>query len=476
MHAKGDAVTRASIAAIALFALAGCKTQEALPPLGQLVLYLDTDAPLPSDPGGTMNALNPQPLFDRVRFDAIADHDAGACDCNREFDVTSSLVASGSISFGVLGSLAGAGKIRVRLFRVSATVQGEPDPRSTIDITFALPAAPSEGIEERTLYMPTDDVGTPRGRTSSVATSPGRPNPSHVGTWPGAKRKNCATAPKEGEVCVPGGAFWMGNVAAGGHGPESGDTSRLVIVSPFFVDETEMTVAAYRSLHGENDTTWSGVRGCDITDYCTWTASPGPNEALPMNCTSWLDARPLCQKQGKDLLSEAQYEYVASGLAGLPFVWGTDAPQCGDVVFERGGFGAYDSYPQDCIGTKGTGATCNGGQPAGGLGVGGPLPPRSGSRDRLRIALPGWTGTVFDIAGSVGELTLDRWNVETGSCWSRPGVYTDPVCDDPHATLRSSRGGDWATSASGLLAARRTPIGAHDVDAETGFRCARASK
>ena len=59
---------------------------------------------------------------------------------------------SGGASFGVLPPLAGDGTIRVRLFRGNAIVQGEPDPGSTIDITFALPAAPPTGAGEYTLF------------------------------------------------------------------------------------------------------------------------------------------------------------------------------------------------------------------------------------------------------------------------------------------------------------------------------------
>ena len=323
--------------------------------------------------------------------------------------------------------------------------------------------------------MPTDHVGTPLGTSSPVATLPGRPNPSHVGTWPGAVRKNCATAPRVGEVCVPGGAYWMGNVVALGQGANSGDRSRLVILSPFYVDETEMTVATFRAMNGTVGQFWAGKEGCATGDYCTITPHPGPNEGLPATCVDWPHARAICTSQGKDLLSEAQFEYLASGLAGQPYVWGTDVPQCGYTVFERGGYGAYSNYSQDCVHVPGNAPDCDAGIPVGGLGFGGPLPPRSGSRDRLTIALPGWTGTVFDLAGNVAEYTLDKWNLETGPCWARPGIYVNPVCDDPSATERTNRGGEWASDASFVLAAVRDWTGVDVVSAEVGFRCARPS-
>jgi formylglycine-generating enzyme required for sulfatase activity len=354
-------------------------------------------------------------------------------------------------------------------------VEGQPDPGSTIDITFALPAvSSSDGIVPRTLFMPTDKVGTPLGNTSPVATLPGRPHPSHVGTWPGAIRKNCSAVPRAGEVCVPGGAYWMGNVAAAGLGVYSGNRSRLVVLSPFYVDETEMTVLTFRRLGGKASGFWKDARGCDTLDYCTVTPDPGNNEQLPATCVAWSNARAVCMSQGKDFLSEAQFEYLASGLSGQPYVWGTDVPRCDDAVFERGGFGAFSGYPNDCVDVPSNAPDCDAGYPQGGLGLGGPLPPGSRKRDRLTISLPGWSGTVVDLAANVAELTLDKWDLETGPCWSRPGVYVDPVCEDPMAPDRTNRGGDWTSDTSGTLAAYRDLT--NDSNAQVGIRCARRAE
>jgi formylglycine-generating enzyme len=443
-----------------------------LPPEGQLLLYLDTDAPLPSGAGRASSALTTTPLFDRVRFDATLGVDAGPCDCTREFDVTENLLETGGASFGVLSSLAAHATIRVRLFRGDATVQGEPDPGSTIDMTFALPVPPAEGIVSRTLFLPTDAVGTPAGTTTPLETLPGPPSPSKVGTWPGAQRRNCPAAPRDGEVCVPGGAFWMGNVAAADEGVSDGNVSRLVVMSPYYIDATEMTVGAYRALGGNTEVPWSGETGCEVEDYCTFTESPSKNDGLPVTCIDWGEARDVCMKQGKDLPTEAQFEYAASGLSGQPYVWGTDVPQCAYAVFERGGFGYAYSFPDECVSLDDNHA-CNG-SPAGGLGLGGPLPPKSGPRDQLTIALPGWTGTVFDLVANVAEFTRDQWEAENGPCWSKPGVYSDPVCSDPTSTEVTARGGDWTQGPVALLAATRqeTPIIA--LGPYLGFRCARS--
>jgi formylglycine-generating enzyme len=450
--------------------LVACAPNTAPAP-AQLLLYLDTDAPLPSGSSASPDALAPAPLFNRVRFDVVRGEGTSACDCSEEFDVTQDLVMSGAASFGVLPPLAGDGAIRVRLFRDTAIVQGEPDPGSTIDMTFALPAAPTNGAADYTLFLPTDVVGVPQGTTTPLTPRAGRPNPAHVGTWAGAKRTPCASPAREGEVCVPGGAFWMGNVAVPNQGPGSGNVSRLVVLSPYFIDATEVTVAAYRTGGGQIGFPWSGTVSCDLTDYCTYTPAPGPNDMLPVTCMIWQQARSFCQSQGKDLPTEAEFEYVAGGLASQPYVWGRDVPQCGDAVFGRGGLGSYAGYPSQCI-SLGSGQQCEG-SPPGGVGYGGPLPPMSGALDRLTIAFSGFEGTVYDLDGNVAEFARDRWDLETGPCWSRPGVYANPLCTDPASSEFVVGAGDWAEAPADLLAAQRSASVSFGGGPEYGFRCVR---
>jgi sulfatase modifying factor 1 len=458
-----------SVAAV----LGGCNPSvPEAPPVGQLVLYLDTDAPLPSGSGRVLGPLDAVPLFDRVRFEG-ARSDGGPCtDCTREFDVTREMLLAAAVSFGVLAPLAGGGTIRVRLFRGSATVNGDPDPGSTIDVTFALPPTLAEGIAERTLFLHTDDVGNPVGVAPPVATLPGRPSPSQVGTWPGAERHDCSGPAPDGEVCVPGGAYWMGNVATVAFGLDRGDQSRLVVLSPFYVDAQEVTVATYRRLGGALVNVWSGQRSCSSTDYCTWTPTAGPNEGYPLNCIDWPTARAFCTKQGKDLPSEAQFEYIASGLASHLFVWGEDSPDCADAVLDRGGYGEFASYPATCSPPPPPNDFTCSGFPVGGLGLGGPVAPGSGKRDQLTLALPSGQGTIVDLAGNMNEWTLDVWNELTGPCWAAPGVYTDPLCTSG-SQAATARGGNWSEAPSSAIAARRGHVPPFSPGAQLGFRCVR---
>src|SRR5439155_16208739 len=109
-------------------------------------------------------------------------------------------------------------------------------------------------------------------------------------------------------------------------------------------------------------------------------------EDYPVTCLNGKNqALAYCAKTGRSLPSEAQFEYVASGLRGAIFVWGGDAPSCEDAVFGRGGWGQYQNIAAPC-------------KPA--ESPGGPLPIGSARRDRLELE----SGTIFDLAGNAGEI------------------------------------------------------------------------
>jgi formylglycine-generating enzyme required for sulfatase activity len=360
---------------------------------------------------------------------------------------------------------------RVRLFRGAFAELGEPRPDATIDTYVALPVTAAEGITNITVTLMTDEVATTSGTLDApIAAHVGTPK-GLAGTWKPALRVPCTGTPQPGEVCIPGGAYWMGNplVPSGTHNDNDPTIVRIVALAPFFLDATEVTVAALRA---------SGVTKVSKPELmsivlgqvgpplqCTWTPQKGNYDALPVTCIGWDLARAHCQALGKDLPSEAQLQYVASGLAGNPFVWGTDEPTCADAVYQRAiPIFTFDACPGRWV-----------------------EPARSGAKDRL--VLPDG-GTVFDIAGNVAEHALDVWNLQSESCWGT-GVFHDPVCNspsaDPHAAGQHTVvGGGWTFGASGLAAAFRRPsyswakvagqtAGGSDDQRVTGigFRCAR---
>jgi sulfatase modifying factor 1 len=451
----------------ALLCACGSTTTPSAP---QLLIYLDTDAILPSSQLQATSAMDATPLFDHIRIEGI--HAGVVCDgCTHDFDVLKETFSAKQVSFGVVAPLVAGDSIRARLYLSAYAIGGPPPTNATIEVTATLPALPSQGTIEQTLYLLTRMVGQPQEGSLSA----GSPATSLVGTWAGAQRVDCGAPAPAGEVCVPGGAFWMGNPLVAHLGDGDGDALRLVVLSPFFVDSTEVTVAAYRPLANTIGlgSEWAGQIGCADADYCTFAEEPGPYDAYPMNCVGQAEAAAYCQAVGKELPTEAQFEYVASGLASHSFVWGEDEPTCADAVLERAGLGFYAAFASDCqTASPPSGATCNT-YPPGGLPIGGPAKPGTGVLDQLTIDVPSSTGTVYDLVGNLSEIMQDSWEPLTGPCWTATGVYTDPVCTTNTGAF-SVRGGDWTTyGADARAAVRQMDMSSSDFSSQVGFRCVR---
>ncbi len=415
-------------------------------------------------------------MFDTLRVDVIEPGDTSPCaGCSRTFALTTPQVQAGEASIGIPSEPGRTGyRARLRMYHSGATLTGSlPEslaadwpPQSVVDVTVALPEVAEEGIVDATAFLPTDAVGIPRGSLEAPeSTQSGRPNPSQVGSWPGAQVVPCAGAPLEGEVCIPGGAYWMGNPLTRGTGRgDEADLRRLVVLSPFYMDATEVTVARQRAAMGSQSAQpWSGsTAGDSATDYCPFTEQPGPNEDEPVACVSLDRARQHCEARGGNLPTMAQFEYVASGLESRLFVWGRDLATCDDAVIWRVGFGMLQ-----------VSTACPTPGPPGGPEIVGNLvaPPR---RDRLELP----TGTVYDLVGNVSEYTLDLWNRQDEPCWSGGGVYHDPLCVNESPTdgyQITYRGGAWIgqtrfATAAGLHSYK--PTGA-SFPIFVGFRCVR---
>ena len=356
----------------------------------------------------------------------------------------------------------------VQMFPLAfASPAGEPNPATTVDVTVSLPTLAETGIVEVTVALPTANVGQPLGSASSpVDPVYGPPGGTSVGTWAPAQRVGCRNTSRPGEVCIPGGAFWMGTTRVAN--PPLAQLAylqpRLVVLSPFFLDAGEVTVAAYRASGGAVAVPWTGSStGENPDDWCTFTATPGPHDAQPLNCVTSDEARPYCQSKGGDLPTEAQWEYAAGGLVGSMFVWGSDLPQCGNAIYGLAGRGYFGALISVC--------------PPGAFPGEAPVPLDDGGRaidagglDELRLE----GGTVYDLAGNLAELTLDAWDTSDGPCWSAARVYTDPICGDVgRAKYRAVRGGAWYLAGNTLAAVSRVMTSSAGYAVADGFRCAR---
>jgi formylglycine-generating enzyme required for sulfatase activity len=437
-------VARVALVALAAAAFAiapGCASTAR--PEGQVVLHVTTDAPV----GGAGG------LFDRLIVDVLAPGERAPCGgCTRRFAVDDDRMARGRVSFGVMARPGVAGyRARVRLYRSGGTASGEPRPASTLETVVALPTVAEEGIVDATVTLHLTDLARPRGTVDApVAFEPGAPPAGVVGSVLASHPKACVGEPAEDEVCVPGGVFWMGNprIDALDEREADGRTERVVFVSPFFLERAEVTVSQLRAARVARVVD-DPVEGGRARPECLYTADPGDNDDLPVNCLSWQRARAYCTKVGKRLPSEAEYEYVAGGLEGRSFVWGTDLPQCADAVFARGTI---------CPGPRR------------------PSPAGRGVRDQIGIG----GRLVLDLAGNLREMTLDRFRRGDEACWGS-GVFADPVCErdsDDEVVPRTVRGGSYVDEGTLLRAAQRSFLENErfGVSEHVGFRCARPGR
>jgi sulfatase modifying factor 1 len=457
-------------ALLALLVACASPAPQALPPAGQLVVYFDTDAPVPAAPGQTLPPGAPPPLFDRLLVDVFRPGESEPCaGCSRDFALDVDSLRAARVSVGVLEAVGTPGyRVRARMFRSAASLDGSPVARATVEVVAALPAVSSEGIVETTVMLPTDSVGSPSGTLDApVAAQPGPPAGSAVGTWPKAQTDDCAGGPRDDEVCIQGGAYWMGNARLRG----VADRPLLVVVSPFFLQKTEVTVAAYRASGMGGALTESQGANLGLGDACTFTDQPADREALPLTCVSWPAARAYCQRRGGDLPTEAQFEFAAGGRQGSLYVWGDSNPACSWAVFGHPGpIGPVLGEALPCPPT---------------LDV--PLPvgdaaPASRTHDALTVA---GQGTVYDLAGNAAEWTRDLWSYKDDAhpqdtCWSAVGALVDPLCTQTTegANEHVVRGGAYDRSGQHAAAAARSFLGddAGLVGSDLGFRCARRGR
>jgi formylglycine-generating enzyme required for sulfatase activity len=181
---------------------------------------------------------------------------------------------------------------------------------------------------------------------------------------------------------------------------------------------------------------------CYLTPgYATWTASPGSNENLPINCVNWYEAYAFCIWDGGFLPSEAEWEYVAAGGSQQrEFPWGSTAP------------GTMNQYAIWGCHYNGTG-NCTG----------------------VTNIAP--VGTATRGAGLWGQLDLsgevDEWNFDSYAPYAS---CTDCAYLTP-ASARVNRGGTYGAGDfhvdADLFPPRRHVDAPTFSGQETGLRCAR---
>lgn len=445
------ALSKRVVFALGAIALAlGCE-ERTLPPRGELLVYVDTNAPLALAPGEVLLADVPAPLFDRLRLELLDAEGALACgDCAREFAVSRDQLAARQLAFGLLPRANRTDLVlRARLFKGSRTRGGVPQADATIDRAFVAPPIGEEGVVEATAFLPLDAVGAGPNLDAPEPMTMSKPGPAVLD--PRATPAACTTTGGEGEVCVPGGTFWMSDpkILPDPDGIEA--PSRVVALSPFYIDAHEVTVAELRA---------SGVAIASDPRIgnasCTFTASPGPTDDLPVNCITWTRANQYCAAKGARLPTEAEMESLLSRRTSSRYVWGQDDPDCEDVVAERVDPAGVpgDTFVLTACARHGIG----------------PAKAGTGKRDAAVIG----SGRVLDLAGNVSEWTLDTFERLGNRCWTT-GIVVDPVCESA-SNAHTVRGGSWGLPRGSTRSTNRSSALATNQTPSLGFRCARAGR
>lgn len=229
--------------------------------------------------------------------------------------------------------------------------------------------------------------------------------------------------------------FGFGKYRSGNRGQGTSDTPhRVILTHPFCMDATEVTVGAYRACVDQ--------QGCAVPRIADEWSTYRKDPRMPINDVDWKSARYYCEKQGKSLPTEAQWEWAAGGGDGRKYPWGDEPPDCKRADFSPG----PTTGPVGDFGCHGGGPSLVGTHPAG---------------DRV---LP--DGALHDLAGNVWEWVLDEYHPLP------PTTATDPLERRPSG-MHVVRGGGWNRSAASLqVSFRGGAIEPYRVPG-LGFRCVR---
>ncbi|APR80521.1 serine/threonine kinase [Minicystis rosea] len=116
-------------------------------------------------------------------------------------------------------------------------------------------------------------------------------------------------------VHIPGGPVRIGS----DHGPPEERPEHEVVLRPFDIDLTEVTVAAYAACAQRGPCT-APRRG----DFCNWGKQSLDDH--PINCVDHAQASAYCAWAGKRLPTEKEWEHAARGGDGRLYPWGDGAP------------------------------------------------------------------------------------------------------------------------------------------------------
>jgi formylglycine-generating enzyme required for sulfatase activity len=144
-----------------------------------------------------------------------------------------------------------------------------------------------------------------------------------------------------GMIKIPGGKFFMGSDDKREDTLAIDRPAHQVILSPYCIDTTEVTVEAYKACSDrgeckraptEND--WDGIdeKAKKIYDPLCNMRDPEGKAKYPINCVDWELADGFCKATGKRLPTEAEWEFATRGSDGRKYPWGDEPPSSGTFL------------------------------------------------------------------------------------------------------------------------------------------------
>ncbi|MCA9667233.1 MAG: SUMF1/EgtB/PvdO family nonheme iron enzyme [Myxococcales bacterium] len=248
----------------------------------------------------------------------------------------------------------------------------------------------------------------------------------------------CAKAP-EGMACIRGGPFLRGTNRKW---PRNARPQATVWLQTFYMDKTEVTVAAFNAC----------VKAKKCKPAKTWY-SDYSRPRQPKVGVSWFDARNYCRAMGKHLPTEAQWEKAARGSDGRLHPWGNQRATCKRTVIK-------DHRGRSCGVKKLKGKHPEKGRT---LVVGSRPPNQFG---------------IYDMAGNAQEWVADWYTTSFARC-GKDCLGVDPKgpCGGadkcPGYKLKMVRGGSWYWPAEHATCVFRRPhVPKNRPYHHFGFRCA----
>jgi formylglycine-generating enzyme required for sulfatase activity len=459
--------------ALLVLVLPACVARD-LPPLGEAVVVVDTDLPVPRvasalrvdtyTTDGTW--LESRDIALRDPRDWPASFSVQAADDTRDRDVVIRVRVHGERMRDVVSGA------RLVVDGRDVTPPSEPEPSLTVDRLLLVRLRPGERgraaivaraacagtaarLDPSALATCIEGEGALAGvGLASLDPELSTPSASLVGT---AARTPCATAARQDptRVCVEGGAFVLGadDVQVVPDPALPPTPERVTRVRTFAIDLDEVTVARFRDattrglVPPDAPGVTEGELGTTPETTCAFSAAPRGREDFAMSCVTWRTARAYCTFVGGDLPSEAQWEYAATSASRAgktTFPWGDDPPDCARAVYGRL---ALAGLPGGCEKQAGTG-------PRSLLAAGMPVAPGDLSAARVR-----------GLGGGVAEWTRDAPAAYGAPCWQ--GI--DPSCSDPSNDAHVVRGGAWASPAINVRSTAR--LASRKATSFIGFRC-----